>query len=156
MSNNRDDAQPEGQVRTGLKDKDGREICLGDHIRYLRSGPHIKEEYWNPEFEVVWDVPSFRLKHIGGGKPGDDAQFAFKHWPDMLETIRISALTPAPDAATEPGIAEAARVLLESQTHPSDVDWQCVWDAMRPWADKKDLPMAFNKALRALEGRNDG
>ena len=72
--------------RTGLFDKDGREICLGDRLRHLNASPLTKQEYWFPEYEVIWDAPSFRLKHTGGGKPSD-TMFAFKHYSIGFETI---------------------------------------------------------------------
>lgn len=52
-------------------------------------------------------------------------------------------------------VAEAAQVLLNAQIYPSNVNWQSVWDAMREDAKDGDLPMAFNKALRALKGDNN-
>ena len=61
---------PNVPVCTGCKDKDGNLLFLGDRVRYLLAGKHTKEEYWNPEYEIVWEAPTFTLKHIGGGKDG--------------------------------------------------------------------------------------
>lgn len=66
-------------VCTGCKDKDGTLLFLGDRVRYRLEGPHTKKEYWNPEFEIVWDAPSFTLKHVGGGKDGGSHDFILKH-----------------------------------------------------------------------------
>lgn len=73
-------------LRTGLFDKDGREICLGDRLRHLNASPLTKQEYWFPEYEVIWDAPSFRLKHTGGGK-SSDPMFAFKYCSKEFEAI---------------------------------------------------------------------
>jgi len=54
-------------IQTGCKDANGDMICLGDRVRYRLDGKHTKPEYWNPEYEVIWDPPSFALKHVGGG-----------------------------------------------------------------------------------------
>lgn len=90
-------------VRTTLKDRDGREICLGDRLRHMNESPYTKPEYWFPEYEVVWDAPSFRLKHVGGGKPSDTG-FAFRHHSKGFETIHNQ---PHDRTALERTLAEA-------------------------------------------------
>lgn len=67
------------RISTGLRDRHGREIHLGDRVCYRNAGPYTKEEYWDPEYEVIWDPPSFRLRHVGGGKSGDSLGFKLKH-----------------------------------------------------------------------------
>ncbi|UFM63667.1 hypothetical protein LOS78_05740 [Paracoccus sp. MA] len=68
-------------------------------------------------------------------------------------TVRIGELEghAHPPQPSQP-VTEAATVILNTQIHPSSVNWQSVWDAMREDAKEGDLPMAFNKALRALKG----
>lgn len=66
-------------VDTGCKDKDGNALYLGDRVRYRLEGSHTKREYWNPEYEIIWDAPSFTLKHVGGGKDGGSHAFILKH-----------------------------------------------------------------------------
>jgi hypothetical protein len=102
-------AQPAGTVTvkavyrtsTGVKDKDGNELFLGDKVRYLISGPHTKKDYWNPEYEIVWKAPAFTLKHIGGGKHGDNADFILRcgGGNGALELIERAALEHAAPAA---------------------------------------------------------
>lgn len=71
--------EPLTPIYTGVKDKDGNKLYLGDSVRYLNEGPHTKREYWNPEYEIVWDAPEFTLKHVGGGKDGGSHSFILKH-----------------------------------------------------------------------------
>jgi len=69
-----------GWVNTGCFDKHGKEIKLGDRVRYNLEGPGTQREYWNPEYIVIWEAPMFTLKHVGGGKSGDgDSLFKLKH-----------------------------------------------------------------------------
>lgn len=63
----------------GLYDRDGKRLHLGDRVRYNLEGRHTKREYWNPEYIIIWDAPCFRLKHVGGGKPGDNAAFILRY-----------------------------------------------------------------------------
>ena len=60
---------------TGCADKDGNTLFVGDKVRYRQEGPHIKTEYWNPEYEIIFQAPCFTLRHIGGGK--DDKSHGF-------------------------------------------------------------------------------
>jgi hypothetical protein len=66
-------------IATGCKDCHGVMIMLGDKVRYNLEGSHTKEEYWNPEYEIIFDAPCFTLKYIGGGKDGGSHQFKLKH-----------------------------------------------------------------------------
>jgi hypothetical protein len=63
---------------TGCKDKDGNYLFLGDKVLDRNAGPHTKEEYWNPEYEIIWQAPTFTLKHIGGGKDGGSHDFILR------------------------------------------------------------------------------
>lgn len=93
-------AQLEGgqaYVRTGVKDRDGREICVGDHICIDLSCPSTKKEYWKPIYEVVFKAPHFTIRHIGGDKDSDTAHF---YWrvpqrtsTGKIATIYVAALT---------------------------------------------------------------
>lgn len=79
---------------TGVKDKDGREICVGDHIRPLLNDKYTKEEYWHPEYEVIFQAPCYCLKHIGGGKDSSTARWYFS-CPQRLspiETILVAGV----------------------------------------------------------------
>ncbi len=78
--------------RTGVKDQDGREICVGDRILIDLSSPHTKKEYWRPEYEVVFKPPHFALKHVGGDKDSDTAHF---YWnvPQPSSTKKIVTLS---------------------------------------------------------------
>lgn len=66
-------------VDTGCRDRNGKPIYLGDKVRYHLQGEHTKQEYWNPEYEVIFVPPSFTLKHIGGGKDGGSHDFKLRH-----------------------------------------------------------------------------
>lgn len=73
---------------TGCIDKTGREIMEGQIVRYNNAGKHVKEDYWNPIYRVVWNTPGFDLVHCGGGKPTDmDTRFLIQHRQDLLEII---------------------------------------------------------------------
>lgn len=78
-------------IRTGVMDKDGREICVGDHIRILLNDRYTKQEYWNPEYQVVFKAPHFTLRHIGGGKNSSTAHFYFDVPQKSSEIETISA-----------------------------------------------------------------
>lgn len=73
-------------TRTFIRDRNGREIMLGDLVLHHNAGPNTKREYWNGEYEVRWEAPSFVLRHVGGGL-ASDMGFAFKHRPETLEVI---------------------------------------------------------------------
>lgn len=80
---------------TGIYDKDNHPLFVGDTIRYLLDGPSTKEEYWNPEYEIVFDAPCFTLKHIGGGKDGDGPHtFILKHRQDSIELLNSGIYNP--------------------------------------------------------------
>lgn len=64
---------------TGVRDANGVLIHLGDRVVYKLEGDHTKPEYWNPEYEVVWEAPRFTLKHVGGGKDGGSHDFKLKY-----------------------------------------------------------------------------
>jgi Lar family restriction alleviation protein len=96
-------------VRTGIKDNRGREICEGDTIRVLLSDHRCKEEYWNPEYKVVFKAPSFTLSRIGGGKNSDTAHFIFRTAPSKIETLTIRALIDLPAAAALSDMLARAR-----------------------------------------------
>ena len=84
----------------GVRDMNGVELRLGDRVRDNNESPHTKREYWNPEYEVVWDAPCYVLKHVGGGLPDDNAAFLLKHGGanGNLELVSRAALTAAPAA----------------------------------------------------------
>lgn len=63
----------------GVRDATGREIRCGDVVRYRLAGKHTKPEYWNPEYEVIYDAPAFTLRHVGGGKCGGSLGFKLRH-----------------------------------------------------------------------------
>lgn len=121
---------PDPYIRTGVKDRDGREICVGDRIRIDLSGPNTKPEYWHPEYEIVFNAPYFTIKHVGGDKDSDTARF---YWnvPQRSSTEKITTisaatapldapkhLTDALDAALKdytPGIDRAVRFVSIDQ-----------------------------------------
>jgi len=70
---------PREAYDTGLLDMYKTPIYEGDRVRYNLQGDFTKKEYWNPEYIVVWDPPSFTLKWVGGGKSGDDTAFKLKY-----------------------------------------------------------------------------
>ena len=81
-------------TRTGVLDKDGREICVGDRIVIDLTSPGTKQEYWRPEYEVVFKPPHFTLKHVGGDKDSDTALFQW-NVPQRSSTERITTLFAA-------------------------------------------------------------
>ena len=90
--------------RTGVFDKDGREICVGDHIRIDLESKHTKEEYWKPEYEVIFEAPHYTLKHIGGGKNSDTALFYWRvPQPSSTAKIETIALAQQPPASGDDG-----------------------------------------------------
>ncbi len=95
------DASPaQAYTRTGVKDRDGREICVGDRLRIHLNGPNTKQEYWNPEYEVVFKAPSFGLKHVGGGKDSDTARWHFRTpQPSSTQAIETLSAQDAPSAS---------------------------------------------------------
>jgi len=66
------------RIDTGCRDRNGEPIYLGDKVRYNLEGSHTKQEYWNPEYEVIFVPPSFTLKHVGGGKDGGSHDFKLR------------------------------------------------------------------------------
>lgn len=79
-------ADATGPTRTFVKDKNGREIMLGDRVLHHNVSPHTKPEYWNGVYEVRWEAPSFVLRRVGGGL-ASDMGFTFRHYPGDLEVI---------------------------------------------------------------------
>lgn len=63
---------------TGCSDKDGNVLFVGDRVRYRKEGLYIKEEYWNPEYEIIFKAPCFTLRHVGGGKDAGSHDFILK------------------------------------------------------------------------------
>lgn len=94
-------AAPTDHIRTGLRDKAGREMCVGDRVVDRNESKHTKPEYWNPEFIVDWKAPSFFLRHVGGGKNSDTScNFHFRCYPHQFQTLEIAEQQPV-QAASE-------------------------------------------------------
>lgn len=100
------DAGELAYTRTGVSDRDGREILVGDTIRIHLSGKHTKKEYWNPEYRVVFKAPRFTLEHIGGGLDSSTARFYFDV-PQASSTAAIETLTLLDSPPADP-VREAA------------------------------------------------
>lgn len=66
-------------ISTGVNDKNGTELFLGDIVRNNNESSNTKKEYWYPEYKIVWEPPSFTLEHIGGGLPGDNRAFLLRN-----------------------------------------------------------------------------
>ncbi len=64
---------------TGCFDMNHREIFLGDRVIYHLEGSHTKQEYWNPEYEVIWQPPTFELKRVGGGLDCNSHMFILRY-----------------------------------------------------------------------------
>lgn len=93
-----DGQEPEAAyIRTGVYDRDGREILVGDTIRINLASQYTREEYWQPEYRVAFKAPSFVLEHIGGGKDSDTARWYFRV-PQKSSTEKIETLSIAPSA----------------------------------------------------------
>ena len=71
---------------TGCYDVIGRKLYLGDTVVLVNDGPHTKPEYWNLVYKIIFNAPSYTLKHIGCGK--DCGAYAF-----ALRNRRLRALT---------------------------------------------------------------
>lgn len=101
---------------TGVKDKDGEPLYLGDRVRYCIESRHTEEAYWNPEYEIVWKAPSFTLKHVGGGKDGGSHDFILRCGGSNgdLQLLQRGALyTAAPSPKGE----------AVAYVDPSDLEW---------------------------------
>lgn len=108
--------------RTGVFDRDGREICVGDRIRIDLTSNHTKPEYWKPEYEVVFQPPQFALKHVGGDKDSDTARFYFRvPQPRSTESIETIYAAPAP----EPAHVTAARMVkIKPLVWSGELSWE--------------------------------
>lgn len=72
---------------SGFKDRNGVDICEGDIVRILNESEYTKKEYWYPIFEVRFEGLGFGLKHIGGGKEGDNSMFTFKNYSKDMQVL---------------------------------------------------------------------
>jgi hypothetical protein len=72
----------------GIKDRNGREICVGDLVQYHNVSPNTKPEYWNPIYVLKWVPPCYELQYVGGGKNVDVA-FTLRHYSEELEIIGL-------------------------------------------------------------------
>jgi hypothetical protein len=75
------------QLFSTKKDKKNKQIFAGDIVKIHNKSENTKKEYWFPIFEVTFDGFEFGLKHLGGGKAGDNNMFKFRHYPQDLEVI---------------------------------------------------------------------
>jgi hypothetical protein len=145
---------------TGCRDKNGRIIHLGDRVLYRIAGKHTKEEYWNPEYEVVWDAPCFTLKHVGGGKDGGNHAFILKHGGGngYLEVITAAlSARPAQGAVTEAMVEAGARAIWETWAHRAIAD-QVTWERLGDgWKRQvtEEARAAITAALSARQGEGD-
>lgn len=87
---------------SGCFDKGGNELFVGDRVRYRNEGSHTLKEYWNPEYEVIFNAPSYTLRHVGGGKDGGAHLFMLKNGGGngMLELISSGAREVLRDSGT--------------------------------------------------------
>lgn len=138
-------------VHTGIYDKNGRELCVGDRVRVLLQGPSTKPEYWNPEYVVIWKAPSFGLKWVGGGLHSSTATWYFglgtKQGSDKLETVTV-APAAAPPATS--GLVEALRNLA------SAVFGDNLGDEPDVYADYDRLNKLCRETNAALAAHNAG
>lgn len=81
---------------TGVKDATGKMIHKGDRLLYKLEGSHTKQEYWNPEYEVIWDAPKFTLKHVGGGKCNGSFDFMLRNGGCNGNLFIMSAIEVTP------------------------------------------------------------
>jgi len=125
-------------VRTGVKDRTGREICVGDRILIDISGPSTKSEYWKPEYEVAFKPPHFVIKHVGGDKDSDTAHFYWRV-PQKSSTEKIVTLSVAASQPADPVInaGSCQRVVVVEKPDRSTFDAMC---AMRN-AINEHIPM---------------
>ena len=120
-------SQPEAEPvawngQTGIKDKDGRMICVGDRIRINLTSKNTKEEYWLPEYVVEWVPPSFTLKYVGGGKDSDTARWRFRTpQSSMKKEIETVSTTPAPVVPADQRAAIEALADRMWRVHPKDI-----------------------------------
>lgn len=109
-------------IRTGIYDKNGRELCVGDRIVILLNGPGTKREYWNPEYEVIWKAPAFGVKYVGGGKNSDTATWYFglgtKQGSEKLETLIAAPQSDVPPIGLDPTISELIAAMDEANASP--------------------------------------
>ncbi len=98
-------------IKTGVRDNKGREICLGDRLRFLNKSHDTPEENWFPEYEVIWNPPSFILRHIGGGSNPDTPWLGLKYLSEQFETIYEA---PAVQPVAVQDAARDAELLLSA------------------------------------------
>ena len=129
---------------TGLIAVNGKEIMHGDIVRHNNRSDITKPEYWFPVFSVVWDAPSFELRHIGGGLAPDNPVFLLKHCSRELEIIDLLA-GELPEPPPEPPPSEAASnigvvIPPENPPEPEETSTE-VNDFAVCWSNfGKDLP----------------
>ena len=103
---------------TGCRDMNGDLIYEGDHVRYNLQGDSTKQQYWNPEYEVIWRAPEFTLKHIGGGKDSGSYDFKLRSGGDngVLEIIKAGPRNhDAPDHSDWNAAIEAAAKVIDAR-----------------------------------------
>jgi hypothetical protein len=143
--------------KTGLKDKDGREICAGDKIRILLNGKYTKTKYWNPEYIVVFKAPEFTLEHVGGGLHSSTSFFLFHRYPQTIETLSATdvAASPAHDPVIKPEHDVLKEAILAART--AEAAWikgvtgalEKADDAIRDLPGPTDADAMVAKAVKA-------
>ena len=128
---------------TGVYDRDGRMICVGDRIRIDLKSPHTKTEYWYPEYEVVFKAPQFELRHVGGDKDSDTARWYFRV-PQPSSTAKIETIRAI---APIDGLALVRELRAESETrHQLHLEQVRITNE---WIAECDRLAAANAALEA-------
>jgi len=130
------DGTPIGRV-----DKHGTEIRCGDIVRYNNRSQYTKESYWNPEYRVIWDAPSFRMKHSGGGKPGDSSDFKLKYGGTNGDLEIIKPYNGAIAKAVNPGPAVPDGMVM--------VPKEITDEMTRAWCKERTFTTGYRAMLRA-------
>lgn len=111
------EAQPVAWGQTGVRDRHGRMICVGDRIRIDLTSPATKREYWQPEYIVEWKPPAFKLRHVGGDKDSDTARWKFSTvQPSSTAALEIISQHPSVQPnwqAMAERLGEIAKVLID-------------------------------------------
>ena len=143
---------------TGVYDRDGRMICVGDRIRIDLKSPHTKTEYWYPEYEVVFKAPQFELRHVGGDKDSDTARWYFRvpqpSSTAKIETIRALAPIDGLALVQELRAERDAASSVAATAYGATLDWEQILEDDALWQAQDDIAKSRVACMTAESDRD--